>query len=59
MGKRKDFPSAHGDGVELRADRVQQAIRKLQAGFYSGERGDEMIANSLVALVMDEFYTDV
>lgn len=58
MGKRKDFPSARGDGVELRADRVQQALAKLQAGYYSGEQGVELIANSLVALVMDEYYPE-
>ena len=59
MGKRKDFPSLTGDGIESRSERVERARKRVEDGFYSGERGVEFLANSLASLVLEEFYTEV
>ncbi len=56
MGKRKDFPSLNGDGLQSREERVELAKKRVEEGFYSGERGAEFLANSLASLVLDEFY---
>ncbi len=58
MGKRKDFPSLEGDGLEARAERVAMAKQRVAEGFYSGERGSEFLANSLAALIVDEYSND-
>ena len=55
MGKRKDFPSFNGDGTQSREDRVALAKKRLEEGFYSGERGSEFLANSLASLIVDEY----
>ena len=59
MGKRKDFPSLDGEGLQSRSERVEMARRRVEEGFYSGEKGAEFLANSLASLVLDEFYNEM